>query len=81
MYASCLFHESILVVSYNNRMNAPTTFVLLMGGSPLCVFFSSPSLSHMYRHRHASLCVTLHTGRLSSFCPFPSTRPFAQIVF
>lgn len=81
MYASCLFHESILVVSYNNRMKCTHNLYFAYGRfSSVCIFLF-PAPSHMYSHCHTSLCITLHTGRLSSFCPFLSSLHFAEIVF
>lgn len=47
MYASCLFHESILVVSYNNRMKCTHNLYFAYGRfSSMCIFLF-PAPSHM----------------------------------
>lgn len=45
------------------------------------VYFSLPRLSHTCIDIVMPPSALLHTGQLSSFCPFPSTDPFAELCF
>lgn len=78
MYASCFFHENILVVSSNNKMKCTHNFCFAYGRfSSLCIFLFPVSLTHVRTSSWFPLRYPPHKTALF-LLPFPKHPPLCS---